>query len=149
MDPEIAELTAAVKTMGEQVGSALAKLNEAPTVIRQDAAVGVAGTSTEAPVRRAMNFGEKVELRTKLKGLSDSQLSAFFFEQLRNKNAGGVPLDSWLNAGGYAAQQAFAGISNQVTPDVMKAIDTGGAAALIRQDLEPVLYELTTNSSFC
>jgi hypothetical protein len=77
----------------------------------------------------------------RLHSLSNRQLMQIFFEQKRQKNTG-IPLDTWLNAGGYAAQAAFQGIGSQVDPDVARAIDTGGAAALIRQDLEPALYEL-------
>jgi hypothetical protein len=48
-----------------------------------------------------------------------------------------VPFEAWANAGGYRTQEALG--QNEI---LSKALDTGGAAALIRQDLEPILYEL-------
>lgn len=145
MNPELQAQFRAVQEANEALGASLARLNEQPNVQRVDAAVGVAdqGTQIGAPsgIRRALSPDQRHEMQDRLKGLNNRQLMQFFFEQMRKKDTG-IPLGTWLNAGGYAAQSAFSNINNQVDPDVAKAIDTGGAAALIRQDLEPALYEL-------
>ena len=49
----------------------------------------------------------------------------------------GVPFETWASAGGSATMSAIS--QDNV---LSKALDTAGATALIRQDLEPILYEL-------
>jgi hypothetical protein len=144
LSPELLAIAKSVQEANEALAGVLAKLNAEPNVTRVDAAVGVADQASAAPAgpsRRLLSMDERHDMQDRLHKLNNRQLMQFFFEQMRQKDTG-VPLGNWLNQGGYAAQQAFAGINNQVDPDIAKAIDTGGAAALIRQDLEPVLYEL-------
>src|SRR5512142_31218 len=108
MDPELQELLRKIAETNEALAGALARLNDAPTVVRQDAAVGIADQSTAlSPVRRALNFEEKSRLRSELRKLSTAELLSFLGSQIQNKQAGGIPLYTWLNAGGYAAQQLF------------------------------------------
>jgi hypothetical protein len=55
----------------------------------------------------------------------------------------GIPLEAWLASGGRAREDLWgSGYSREFSPEVRKLLDTSGAAPIIRQDLEPVLYEL-------
>ena len=76
-----------------------------------------------------------------LKGMSDNEIANMTSSQVR-KQGNGIPLETWLNTAGFSAQVAFDGITQQLDPEIQKAIDTSSASALIRQDLEPLLYEV-------
>ncbi len=95
----------------------------------------------QSTVRRAFTSTEKIALRRHLRGLSTDELMILLSERSRVKDQG-LPLDVWLANGGQARNDAFGMLPGQVAPDVARAIDTSTASALIRQDLEPVLYEL-------
>src|SRR5512141_298904 len=121
----------------EEIRRGLESLNATPNVIAAApvAAQGPTDVVTQ-PSRRVLNSADRMQMRRELKKLSVSELSAVFAEQARQKNTG-IPFEVWANQGGYAVQSALMG--NEM---LAKALDTAGATALIRQDLEPVLYEL-------
>jgi hypothetical protein len=91
----------------------------------------------------------KMALQDALRSKSTSQLHMLFGMQLA-KQGQGIPFEAWAASGGMQAavydafhnQQGSQLIDPGIIPQVLNAIDTGGAAALIRQDLEPFLYEL-------
>lgn len=117
----------------EEIRRGLESLNSTPNVAPPSAA------SVQGPVtatRSIMSRGDAVAMRSALKKLSTAELTAMFADQAARKDTG-IPFDSWANSGGYAVQSALAQDSM-----LQKALDTGGASALIRQDLEPILYEL-------
>jgi len=118
----------------EDIGKQLSALNDAPST----APVKTAGedVSDETPTRRLMSRADQMDMRGKLREKSTSELHAMFGIQAR-KSESGIPFDVWSNTGGGAIQQ---GIANDEM--LKKTLDTGGGAALIRQDLEPILYEL-------
>lgn len=118
----------------EDIGKQLSALNDTPN----SAPVKTAGedVSDETSTRRLMSRADQMDMRSKLRGKSVSELHAMFGIQARKSEAG-IPFDVWANAGGGAIQQ---GIANDEM--LKKTLDTGGGAALIRQDLEPILYEL-------
>lgn len=141
---EMAELLKSIAATQEQIGQTLLKMNEAPNVATPApaSAQGVENQGTPEPAhRRYITPDERFTLSETLRTAKDSTLGALFSKQARVKDTG-IPLDVWLNTAGFAAQQAFDGLHGQLHPDVAKALDTGGAAALIRQDLEPILYEV-------
>jgi hypothetical protein len=142
---DLRALARSVAASNEQLSSYLASQNDAPNPHRADAVQGIAdqGTQTGIPGagRRLLSFAEKAEARRALRKLSDVELETFFYSQLAKRDSG-IPLYNWLSAGGYSTQSLFSGINREVDPDIAKAIDSGGASALIRQDLEPVLYEI-------
>lgn len=130
----------------ERFGSALSSLNDTPNTAPAPAPVQAQGvgerlTQPPAVTRRLMSRREMGDLREALKTKSTQQLMLLFSEQARRGDTG-IPLDYWLSAGGQSVYDRFGAIGDQVEPQVQRALDTGGAAALIRQDLEPVLYEL-------
>jgi hypothetical protein len=84
---------------------------------------------------------QRLEVRRELRKRDLSELMHMFGVQARHKNVG-VPLDYWLAQGGTSRSDGFGMLPGQVDSDVAKAIDTSTASALIRQDLEPILYEL-------
>lgn len=122
-----------LKTALEELGPELEKQNETP----KTATAGV-GEEAERAKRKFLTSSDQLEMRRALRKLSDNELSAMFSSQIRKQDTG-IPVDVWMAAGGNA--QA---ISNafETNPQITRALDTGGATALIRQDLEPLLYEL-------
>jgi hypothetical protein len=134
-----------VLTSQEKIASALAAMNEQPhitpgTVVME----GIAdqGKSAEQVPSRYLSMTDRLTLRQELRKRSDSELAALFSMQARSRDAG-VPVEEWLRAGGATASYVMDGIIRQQSdPMVRKALDSGGASALIRQDLEPVLYEI-------
>lgn len=142
---ERAEVMANAQKSLSDIGAMLASLNDQPgTLVAPPVAQGVGdqGTAPSSGSRRTvLSASDMFALRKELKSKSSAELVAMFNEQARQKNTG-IPLDAWLAAGGTARQESFGGISRELDPMVAKALDSGAAAALIRQDLEPVLYEL-------
>jgi len=98
-------------------------------------AVGVEGQGTPSGPRY-MTRSDQLELRAQLRTKSDAELHTLLSEQLKRKDVG-IPLDVWAASNGPMAGQLIGG--NDV---IMKAVDSALAAPLIRQDLEPMLYEL-------
>lgn len=114
-------LSAALEALSPELGK------NAPVGV-DDAATGGSGFLTQA---------ENFEMRRKLKKLSDGEIAGVFGQQLR-KEGQGIPLDLWMRSGGGRALESLL----DSNPMVRKALDTSGGSALIRQDLEPMLYEL-------
>jgi hypothetical protein len=84
---------------------------------------------------------QKMAVRRELRGRDTQELLYMFGVQARSKYAG-TPLEMWLESGGGPRGAGFGQLPSVVEPDVARAIDTSTASALIRQDLEPILYEL-------
>lgn len=121
----------------EDIGKQLSALNDTPnTAPEEPVKKGVAEDPTDIITRRSMSLSDQMELRAKLKTKSTAELSAMFGIQAQRHEAG-IPFDMWANAGGSGVQAA---IGRDIT--LTKALDSSGASALIRQDLEPILYEL-------
>lgn len=141
MSPELEALMKSVLETQEAIGQTLLRMNEAPNVAAP-VAKSVEDQGTPAPItRRYITPDERIDMAEMLRTKSDAHLTQLFLRQAREKDMG-IPLDLWLNTAGFAAQNAFDGISRELQPDVMKALDSAGASALIRQDLEPMLYEV-------
>lgn len=144
MTPEerAAALVTAQRTLSD-IGTMLASLNDNPaTLVSPGMTQGVADQGIVAGPRRTMlSVSDQLAIRSQLSKKSAPELSAMFYEQARQKNTG-IPLDAWLTAGGRARSDSFGDIGREVDPDVQRALDSSGASALIRQDLEPILYEL-------
>ena len=139
---EIAELLKGIAATQEQIGQTLLKMNEAPNVAAPAETKGIEDQATpDQSRRRYITPEERMVLSDQLHTRSDAQLGQLFVQQARVQDTG-IPLDLWLNTAGFAAQNAFNNISGELAPDVAKALDSSGASALIRQDLEPVLYEV-------
>ena len=115
-----------------ELGSTLEKQNDAPNpaIVQAAAPQGVAGH------QKFLEPSDRFALRQELAKKSTSELYAMFGLQAR-KAGGGIPFDVWAAAGGNPTMSAIA-----QDPILTKALDTSGATALIRQDLEPILYEL-------
>lgn len=128
--PEIDPTLKSVMESLEALKGALEKRNETPLA-------GVEDQGTAAPsTRKLMSPSEIHQIRKELRSKSTPELMTMFSLQMRAKDTG-VPYDVWANSAGYAAQVAIGG--NDL---LAKTLDTTGATALIRQDLEPILYEL-------
>lgn len=144
-------LLKSIAAVNEQIGDALSHLNDTPgsaspvpdTMRKALEAPGVdAQTPAATTIRRAiMNRDQLDDMKAKVKGLDTRSLHGLFAKQASRRDTG-VPLFNWLSSGGGSLQARFDGIHSEVDLDIAKAIDTGSAAALIRQDLEPILYEL-------
>lgn len=142
MDNEaLAELLKGIAETQEQISGTLQKMNAAPNVATPTTK-GIEDQGTPAPERRSyITPSERLELSKALGSMSDNELAMLFSKQARVRNTG-IPLETWLNTAGFAAQVAFDGISGQLNPEMRKALDVSGSTALIRQDLEPMLYEI-------
>lgn len=144
LTPELKDLYTRSKDAHEDLVRSLDKLSDtaAPVDPATVKAVADAPASNIGPI----SISDRVLVRSRLREINhrpdgEQMLWSMFAEQAARKDVG-VPFHDWLNKGGYSTQAAFEGISRQVDPSVMKALDSTGAAALIRQDLEPFLYEL-------
>lgn len=121
----------------EDISKQLAARNDAPSTAPVEAVTkGVGDDATDLIAKRSLSLSDQMELRAKLHTKSTAELSAMFGIQAQRHDAG-IPFDMWANAGGNSVQSA---ISQDGV--LSKALDTSGASALIRQDLEPILYEL-------
>jgi len=120
----------AIKEALEAVGYHAEKTNDVPDAAK----VGV--DSTSQGIKRVLTLTDQLEFRRRLRGLSEVELWSVLGEQAVKRDQG-VPVDAFLRAGGATMNAAMAS-----DPMLTKALDSSGASALIRQDLEPVLYEL-------
>lgn len=136
---EIRELLAPItKALNERVqGEEVAAAQQVEAT--QTAVQATAAAPTPS---RIVSLEDRMELSAALRRRSERELYAMFAEQATKKNTG-IPLDVWLSRGGNARLQGFeTGMERELDPQVLKLLDTGGGAALIRQDLEPVLWEI-------
>jgi len=126
IDPTLKSVMESLEALKDQ----LEKRNEVPTT-----APVAPVTSTPEP-SRMLSQADIYKVRGELRKKSDQELYALLGMQMRAKETG-VPFEAWANRGGAAVQTAIQG--NEM---LSKTLDTTGATALIRQDLEPILYEL-------
>jgi len=151
------ELLALVKGSNEtleQINTQLEVLREpAPTAaaVLPSAVAGVTDQAATPPSflqRQILAQRARMELASVLRTKSTPELHMLFGMQLAKRDSG-IPFEAWAMSGGQA-QAIYAGFQTQggrgaaadISPEVMRALDTGSSAALIRQDLEPFLYEL-------
>ena len=150
---ELLDLVKGSKDTLSQIEGHLAKLAE-PSTPQPVVTAGIPDQSNPAPSyleRRLMDQRLKYELRALLRTKSTPELHMLFGMALSKGVAerAGVPFEIWAAGSGNANaifdgfhQGAGSRLAQDITPDVLRALDTGGAAALIRTDLEPFLYEL-------
>ena len=146
LPPELQEIYKKSREALEDLTKGLDRLAETPS-----AQPAVTQSVSDQRVNASSGYGpisisDRIMVRNSLREINqkangEQMLWSMFNEQAARQDVG-VPLHSWLNAGGYSTQKAFEGINSQVDPAVAKALDSTGASALIRQDLEPFLYEL-------
>jgi hypothetical protein len=131
LDPMLKGVLETLEDVSKQLNALNDTPNTAPVV------QGVEdGPTRDAPTTRTLSASDMFELRSKLASKSSSELMTMFSMQAR-KSGSGIPFDSWAAAGGQPLHAAL-GQDQEIT----KLLDTGGASALIRQDLEPLLYAL-------
>lgn len=112
----------------DEFGSTLAKANDvsnADVVVSKTVGDGV---TTQPSMSKVLNGEDREYLQRSLAKLSKPELDFVFRKQLEAGVGTGIPLASW--------QASMYGQN----PVIAKALDTTGGAALIRQDLEPLLY---------
>jgi hypothetical protein len=132
LDPELKSVLETLEEVSKKLTDLNNEPNTAPVVMQ-----GVEdGPTDPAPTNRALNKSDMFELRQKLATKSTSELMTMFSMQAR-KSDSGIPFETWAGAGGQPLSAAI-GRDQELT----KLLDTGGASALIRQDLEPLLYAL-------
>lgn len=128
------ELLQGLQRTLDELQPTLEKLNSTPS----PALVGPNdGADKDHGSIRVLSIADREELREKLSSMSDRKLASLFHAQLRREDTG-IPVGVWAASGNpHAVSEAFASDSM-----ISKALDSGSGAALIRQDLEPVLQEL-------
>lgn len=97
----------------------------------------VPSTGQSADGKDYLTWADQTDLRRKLKKVDESTLAGMFSHQIR-KEGQGIPLDIWMRSGGGRAIEQLL----ESNPTVRKALDSTAGAPLIRQDLEPLLYEM-------
>ena len=142
---DYADILRGVQETNEKIGSLLERMNTAPldTSIQTSTPVSTVGDVPQTNFRRgSLSPEERVYMSSELSHRSDAEISMLVSSAMRKRDAG-IPLDNWLAAGGYTLQNALGEMqSNHLDLDVAKAIDTSGVSVLIRQDLEPLLYQV-------
>lgn len=129
MDKDLKE---ALNSLGE-IQKSLEALNDTPSTTPT---VGAAQGSVEPTTKQYMSRADLFEVGQELKRKSIPELHTMFAIQASKKDVG-IPFDVWAATGGNPVQAAIAG--NEM---LTKALDSGSGSALIRQDLEPIMYEL-------
>lgn len=130
---ETLDIKGVLRTLDE-FGGTLAAENDTPR--GEVATKGVGDDTRGLPVtNKALTADDRFYMQRQFMKLSEPELGEAFMRQLQKKDTG-VPADRWL-AGNFAAGQAIAG-----NPILSRALDLAGGQALIRQDLEPILYSL-------
>lgn len=120
-------LLARVKAALEEHGPAMERASEVPTS---------ASVQPDSREKSYLTRSDRAVLQAGLKKLPTAVLWGMLNEQLDSIETG-IPFGTWAAAGGRSMGDAL-----QQNPDLRKTLDTTGATALIRQDLEPVLYEI-------
>ncbi|MBA3875584.1 MAG: hypothetical protein C0498_01385 [Anaerolinea sp.] len=113
----------------QDIAKALESLNTEKVTATPQGVVGKDGAAAQAEIDAGAVRMKQLELRSKFKALPTNQI----MEMLQ------------VQAGAEAGKQADSGLLNMVAasdPGIRKLLDTTGGAALIRQDLEPLLYAL-------
>jgi len=147
---EILELVKGSNETLEQIQKHLESLSETSSlpVPAPETVKGVEDQAQPTFMQRQMlNMQTRMELSDVLRTKSTAQLHHLFGMQLAQRGTG-IPFEAWAASGGMAQaiydsfrRGSGSGLVDAGL-DLTKALDTGGAAALIRQDLEPFLYEL-------
>lgn len=123
------DLKSVLKTLDE-FGSTFDRANDTPN---SDAVVtkGVGdGLTTQPSLAGFLSDGDRMYLQRQLMGLSHAELNTLMGMQLEKGIGRGIPLSTW--------QANMFGRHGGT--EIAKALDTSGGSALIRQDLEPLLY---------
>lgn len=120
---------------GDEVAAAQAAAAAAQTSVGLE-------TQGQPQPSRLLSFDDRQTMRDALRKQSDNALMRIFGEQASRKG-NGIPLEVWLAQGGQARIAGFEmGMQQQVDPEIVRLLDTNNSGPLIRQDLEPVLWEL-------
>lgn len=145
MSMETQEILRSLGETLERIAPAIEKLNSEPQGIPQAPVVESQGVEdqsvTHAAPKRVLSFEDQLEVRSALRKRSTHELHQLFAHQAYQSDKG-IPLEVWLQAGGRAREDLWGNGTREFTPEVRKLLDTTGAAPIIRQDLEPVLFEL-------
>ena len=113
------------------IQSNLEALNSTPSTQPKQAIVE---TTSEPP--RYLSQADLFQVRSELRKKSIPELHTMFAIQAQRPDTG-VPFGVWAATGGNPVQAVIE------SSDVLtKALDSGSGSALIRQDLEPIMYEL-------
>jgi hypothetical protein len=137
MDTTLEDLQRSLDELKEIVGGLASTAPVAAPVTE-----GVEDGAVNAPSRGLMSMADRFAMRKMLREKTTGELHAMFAMQGMKRNTG-IPLEAWLMSGPGSRYAAFENLhSSGIDPEIQKLLDTTGGSALIRQDLEPILYEL-------
>jgi hypothetical protein len=128
LDPQLVKIHEALEEYTKS--GALDKIGQEPPAV---------AAQPEDSGLKVMNRSERFEMRRRMMTKSTPELMAIFADQALRKDTG-VPVGDWLGAQNQAYFDALRGQPQGEM--VLKAADSTSASALIRQDLEPILYPL-------
>jgi len=135
MDPLLTKVHEALEEYSKS--GALDKLNDTPAV--EPAAIT---GSTSGNLSKVMGRSALMEMRERMLTKSIPETMALLNEQASRKDQG-IPFAQWAAHSGNS--QAIYDALSTSGPDgqmLQKAIDSTGAGALIRQDLDPMVYRI-------
>ena len=113
-----------------EFGGTFDKANDVPsTSITKGVGDGV---NTQPSMSHILSGSDRLYMQRELGKLSTAEVMELF--RLQAQKSVGIPYDRW---GNDSLNAAFS-----QDPIITRALDTSGGAALIRQDLEPMLYSV-------
>lgn len=134
------DLKAALAALDEFGGALAAENNTPRPALTTTKGIGDGVPETGMPVtNKALSSEDRIHLQRSFMKMSPQELSAAFTIQLQKSQ--GINALDWMNSGG-SQHAGILGGAMAANPVISRALDLAGGQALIRQDLEPILYSL-------
>lgn len=121
----------------DKFGSTFDQVNDSSV---SGAALRAAGddtpVTTQPSLRNTLNEEDRIFLQRDMMKLSEQELSHLFYMQLSSRKTTGIPIEQWM--------MGSRGLADIATgdPTLTALLDLSGGSALVRQDLDPILYPL-------
>jgi hypothetical protein len=93
---------------------------------------------TQPALAKVLNEDDRYFLQRSLMSMDSQELQHLFYLQLGSKKANAIPLAQWAFSSGNRGLAEWAGND----PYIQNVLDISGGSALVRQDLDPILYPL-------
>src|SRR5262245_31757267 len=121
----------------EEFGTTFEAASEEPITLRTAGEeTPVPSAVTQPSLAKVLNEDDRYYLQRSLMSMSDQELTHLFYLQLGSKNSNPISLAQWAFGSGNRGLAEFAGND----PYIQNVLDLSGGSALVRQDLDPILY---------
>lgn len=132
---DLSKVLAALSEFGPTFDKANDNPNITPVLKTAAEADAAAAQGSMPSMRKVLSEGDRILMQKELMGLDNNELVHLFHEQMRKPDRG-VQIGS----------DPLLAMRMGEDPVISKVLDTTGGAALIRQDLEPILWSLFIRS---